>query len=188
VATPAGFEPATFSLEGNGATSYFKCHSDKRSLSALIEHKRLIVAVRTPGRRIRSARLSRERAIRAIAIIDAISELWPTFVVHKHRRSQLAALGIHGALLVAVAPAFTSGTITARDIRAALRRYVSAEGYLRACRRAGTARIDLTANVADTVSEREAQHARRMLAQRRRNQAGNPAPIAPPNRGRRGHD
>ena len=34
-------------------------------------------------------------------------------------------------------------------------------------RRAGSARIDLAANIAGTVTEREAEHARQVLAQRR---------------------
>ena len=36
VATPAGFEPATFSLEGNGAAGNFNAILTKRPLRALL--------------------------------------------------------------------------------------------------------------------------------------------------------
>ena len=94
--------------------------------------------------------------------------MWPhTFVVCERRRKPLA-LGIDKALLAAAEPAISADAVTVKVLKAALRRYVSAEGYLRACRRAGTARIDLTADIAGTVTEREANFARQMLAQRRR--------------------
>jgi sRNA-binding protein len=84
-----------------------------------------------------SLRKRREAAARANAVIGALSELWPhTFVVCERRRKPLA-LGIDKALLAAAEPAISADAVTVKDIKAALRRYVSAEGYLRACRRAG---------------------------------------------------
>ena len=47
VATPAGFEPATFSLEGNGAAGNFNAILDKTASSSSIEFQRLTGAVRT---------------------------------------------------------------------------------------------------------------------------------------------
>jgi sRNA-binding protein len=114
-----------------------------------------------------SARLRRDRAIRASAVIGGLCKLWPdTFALPERNRKPLA-LGIHGALLTAVEPAIDAGTVTVQEIKAALRRYVSAEGYLRACRRAGTARIDLAGNVVGTVTPVEAAHARRVLKLRK---------------------
>jgi sRNA-binding protein len=96
-----------------------------------------------------------------------LCKLWPaTFALPERNRKPLA-LGIHGALLTAVEPAIDAGTVTVQEVKAALRRYVSAEGYLRACRRAGTARIDLAGNVVGTVTPVEAAHARQVLQLRK---------------------
>jgi ProP effector len=123
-----------------------------------------------------SARLRRERVIRASAVLGAFSELWPhTFAVQGHHRKPLA-LGIHAALLVAIKPAIRAGTVTVKDIKAALRRYVSADGYLRACRRAGTARIDLTGKVVGIVTSAEAKYARQVLKLRKAARRANASP------------
>jgi sRNA-binding protein len=115
-----------------------------------------------------SARLRRERAIRAIAIIDALSELWPrTFVFHERGRRQLA-LGIHRALRVAFQPAIIAGTFTAKDIKTALRRHFTRNGYLHARLCTGAARFDLAGNVVGTVTFGEVKHARQFLSERRR--------------------
>jgi hypothetical protein len=46
VATPAGIEPATFSLEGTCGCCSINVHSDKSTLFRAIEPKRLSAAVR----------------------------------------------------------------------------------------------------------------------------------------------
>jgi sRNA-binding protein len=113
-----------------------------------------------------SARLCRERTIRARAIIEAPCELWPrTFAFHERNREPVA-LGIHRAVPVAVAPAIMSGTIIVKDIERALARYAGSNGHL--CNmRAGASRIDLARRVAATVTKDEAQPAKHLLDQRR---------------------
>src|SRR6185437_6170742 len=104
--------------------------------------------------------LSRQRVIRASAVVVAHSELWPgTFALQERKRKPLA-VGIHAPRVAAVAPAITADTITVKDIKAALTRYVSARGFLRSCRHAGAVRID------GTISVAEARHARENLKQR----------------------
>jgi sRNA-binding protein len=86
-------------------------------------------------------------------LIPILARFWPSaFTVVKHRRRPLK-IGIHHDLLRA-----TAGVIPRAEIMSALRHYASNIGYLRACS-AGAARVDLYANVAGCVSEREAADA-----------------------------
>jgi hypothetical protein len=80
-----------------------------------------------------SARLRRESATRASAVIGALSELWfRTFAVQGRHRRPLS-IGIHSTLLVAAAPAIMAGTITVTDINRALRRYTGADDICATC-------------------------------------------------------
>jgi sRNA-binding protein len=72
-----------------------------------------------------------------------------------------------------MAPAIMVGTLTAADIKSAFGRYATRSSNLNACRRGGTARINLVAKVAGAIPEREAQRARQMLAQRCRTTSNN---------------
>ena len=119
-----------------------------------------------------SARLRRERAVRAKAIIGALSRLWPaTFAVREHNRKPLA-LGIHRALLVAVEPAIVAATVTVEDIKRALARYTSAKGYRRNMR-AGTGRLDLDGKIVGVVTSAEDAHARQILKLRKATRQAN---------------
>ena len=114
-----------------------------------------------------SARLRRERATRASAVIGALCELWPrTFEVEGRNRRPLS-IGIHTALLGAVAPAMGAGDVTVKDIKRALARYTSADGYLRNMR-TGTGRLDLDGKIVGAVTPAEAKHARQILGERHR--------------------
>jgi hypothetical protein len=74
-----------------------------------------------------SLRKRRETAARAGLVIGALAEAFPrAFSIYERRRVPLA-LGIHTALLVAAAPAIMAGTDSVKDIRPALRRYVTSK-------------------------------------------------------------
>ena len=106
-----------------------------------------------------SARLRRERASRASAVIGALCQLWPrTFAFYERKRKPLA-LGIHTALLVA-------GTVTVKDIKRALARYTGANGYRRNIR-AGAGRLNLWGKIVGVVTSAEAAHARQVLELRK---------------------
>ena len=113
-----------------------------------------------------SARLRRERASRASAVIGALCQLWPrTFAFYERKRKPLA-LGIHTALLVAVEPAIVAGTVTVKDIKRALARYTGANGYRRNIR-AGAGRLNLWGKIVGVVTSAEAAHARQVLELRK---------------------
>ena len=101
-------------------------------------------------------------------VIGALAEAFPRALSVCARRRVPTALGIYRALLVAVQAAIIAGTVTAKDLKTALRRYITSNGYLCACRQAGAARIDLAGNVVGTVTPAEANHAREFLTERRR--------------------
>jgi sRNA-binding protein len=101
-------------------------------------------------------------------VISALAEAFPRALSVCVRRRVPTALGIYRALLVAVQAAIIAGTVTAKDLKTALRRYIPSNGYLCACRQAGAARIDLAGNVVGTVTPAEANHAREFLTERRR--------------------
>ena len=74
-------------------------------------------------------------------VIGALAEAFPRALSVCARRRVPTALGIYRALLVAVQAAIIAGTVTAKDLKTALRRYITSNGYLCACRQAGAARI-----------------------------------------------
>jgi ProP effector len=90
--------------------------------------------------------------IDAQAIIKLLSEKFPEcFALYEQRRRPLA-LGIHKEVAAAMP------TLTAEQIGAAMRFYVSNEFYCRACR-AGAIRINLMGHEAGVVTAAEADHA-----------------------------
>jgi sRNA-binding protein len=115
-----------------------------------------------------SLRERREAAVRAGLVIGALAEAFPRAFSVCARRRVLLALGIHRALLVAVQPAIIAGTFTAKDLKTALRRYVTSNGYLHAHLCAGAARVDPAGNVVGAVTPAKAKHAHERLERRRR--------------------
>jgi sRNA-binding protein len=113
-----------------------------------------------------NARLRRERAIRASAIIGALRESWSGTFASPERNRKPLALGIHTGLLVAVEPAIKAGSITAKDVKRALARYTGADGHLRNMR-TGTGRLDLSGKIVGAVTSAEAAHAHQILKLRK---------------------
>jgi ProP effector len=90
--------------------------------------------------------------IDAKIIVNMLCEKFPAcFVLYEQRRRPLAR-GIHREILAAMP------TLTAEQIGAAMRFYVSNEFYCRACR-AGAIRINLMGHEAGVVTAAEADHA-----------------------------
>src|SRR5262249_3720722 len=86
-----------------------------------------------------------ERSATVQAAIALLVEAFPkTFFMYERRRLPLK-LGIHLDILAVMA-----GVITPEELSAALRYYVSNDGYLRACRQ-GAVRIDLNGQSAGEV-------------------------------------
>jgi hypothetical protein len=102
----------------------------------------------------------------------AVARLWPAaFFVHECQRLPLK-IAIDRDLIALCKPAIERGLITVADFKSALRFYVSATGYLRACHK-GAERVHLGGNMG-----------------RRRHRARRPRPqhserTAPPRRGGR---
>jgi ProP effector len=92
--------------------------------------------------------------------IAQLAELFPKcFFVRGYQRQPLK-IGIFDDLLPLV-------PFAADDLKALLRRYTNADGYLRACGE-GAYRIDLEGNAAGTVDAKQAAFAQKVLAQRER--------------------
>src|SRR5262245_27137705 len=120
----------------------------------------------------------RVQIARANAVIERLERLWPqAFSVYERRRKPLA-IGIDRALLAACAPAIAKGMISAADIKAALARYVGADGYLFALARPGAERVDLAGKPVGAVAAKDAERARKILAQRRERRAQRKAAAA----------
>jgi len=92
--------------------------------------------------------------------IEALADMFPAcFSVFQGRRKPLK-VGILNDLLAVLA-----GAATAKELGLALAIYTGNHCYLRACAKAGAARIDLQGEVAGSVSAEEAANARQRLAQ-----------------------
>ena len=105
-------------------------------------------------------------------VIAALADLFPAaFFVFEQRRKPLK-LGIDQDLAVAAADA-----ITAEEIETALAYYTGNVGYLRCCV-VGSARIGLDGETAGQVTADEAEHARELLATRRKRAARPATPKA----------
>jgi sRNA-binding protein len=122
-------------------------------------------------RQARRRPLGRQQVARAVAVIEALSRLWPQcFQLYECRRRPLA-IGIDKALIDTMAPAIKAGRISVDDLNIALKRYTLADGYLIACQRAGADRIGLDGKSCGAVSAEQANDARRQIAQRRARRA-----------------
>jgi sRNA-binding protein len=106
--------------------------------------------------------------------IVALADLFPAcFVVFQGSRKPLK-LGIREDLIATMA-----GAITAKEASLALAIYCGNRCYLKACCKAGAARIDLSGNVVGSVSAEEAANAKQRLAQQRAKQARRRQQAAP---------
>jgi len=98
--------------------------------------------------------------------IVALADLFPQcFAVFQGSRKPLK-IGIHADVVNALA-----GAITAKEASLALAIYCGNHGYLKACTKVGTPRIDLHGNTVGSVSAEEAGNAKQRLAQQRAKQA-----------------
>jgi sRNA-binding protein len=98
--------------------------------------------------------------------IVALAELFPQcFVVFQGSRKPLK-IGIREDLIAAMA-----GAVSGKEAGLALAIYCGNHGYLKACIKVGTPRIDLAGNVCGSVSAEEAANAKQRLAQQRAKQA-----------------
>jgi ProP effector len=94
--------------------------------------------------------------------IVALAELFPAcFSVFQGRRKPLK-VGIYDDVIAAL-----GGAITDKEARLALAIYCGNHGYLRACAKAGTPRIDLAGNAVGAVDADAAKHARHRLGQQK---------------------
>jgi ProP effector len=92
--------------------------------------------------------------------IKLLAERWPRcFFLWGYQRRPLR-IGILDDLLPLV-------SLGEDDLKAALRRYTAANGYLRACIE-GADRVGLDGNAAGTVDAKHAAHAQKVLAERER--------------------
>jgi len=94
------------------------------------------------------------------AAFALLAERWPkAFAVYEGRRRPLK-VGIYHDLLAPL-----DGAITPAELAYTLSCYVNNERYLRACSRAGAARIDLNGALAGHVTPEQANHARFKLSE-----------------------
>ena len=127
-----------------------------------------------------SAAGRRARAVQSAAIIERLARLSPAaFFVHECQRLPLK-IAIDRDLIALCKPAIERGLITVADFKSALRFYVSATGYLRACHE-GAERVHLGGN----MGRRRHRARRRRLQQRRRVEAAaanrsTPQPVGTP--------
>lgn len=121
---------------------------------------------------IRRTPLTPTQAARADAVIAVLARLWPKcFAVFERRRRPLA-IGIDKVLLGQLEPAIRVGRISEADIKSAMQRYTSANGYLEHCAIVGNARIGLDGKpCGPVVTEEQARIARTRLAKRRARKA-----------------
>lgn len=113
----------------------------------------LLPAPAAPSKKVR-------KRVTVSAALALLAERWPkAFAVYEGRRRPLK-VGIHNDMLPALA-----GAITPTELAYTLACYVNNERYLRACSRAGAARIDLNGALAGHVTPEQANHARFKLSE-----------------------
>lgn len=130
---------------------------------------------------------AKARVRKANEVIVQLVELFPRCLFDWGYQRRPLKIGIFDDLLPLV-------PFAADDLKAALRRYTRADGYLRACVE-GADRIDLEGNATGTVDAKHVAHAQKILAERelwraKRNAAKQerqpkPKPAASDKRGRR---
>jgi sRNA-binding protein len=104
--------------------------------------------------------MSIRKRIIVSAALALLAERWPkAFAVYEGRRRPLK-VGIHNDIAAALGCAITPAELTYT-----LSCYVNNEKYLRACSRAGAARIDLVGALAGHVTPEQASHAQTKLAE-----------------------
>jgi sRNA-binding protein len=93
--------------------------------------------------------------------VTVFAARWKVFAVY-----QPLAVNIHRQVMAAAAPGIAAGKITKAELHAALACYCRHPAYLKACK-AGAVRIDLNGKPAGTVTRKEADYARGVLAARK---------------------
>lgn len=114
-----------------------------------------------------NAATHRRQAARSARIIGVLAGAFPRAIVLYERKRRPLKVGIRDDIITTCQPAIDKGFITVTDIRSALRRYTSADGYLLACRKAGLARVNLGGKIVGVVTSAEAAHARQVLKLRK---------------------
>jgi sRNA-binding protein len=109
----------------------------------------------------------------AIKLIELLATRFPlAFSLHAYRRKPLK-LGVHHDVLATL-----GDEVDPKELSAAMRFYTGAEGYLKAVRKTGARRVDLSGADAGEVAEGEREYAQRLFdarIEKRKKKAAAPA-------------